>query len=82
MTEEQLNALNAINQGVSVSDAPGQIQDFNPEQLYKLIGGDWGNSYGYIENLEADEATVLLVGQGVSVSHAFESMQAVPFYGA
>lgn len=52
------------------------------EQLYKVIGGDWGNNYGYVKEVDGNAVKIELLGQGITIDHDLDQLLAVPFFGA
>lgn len=74
---EKLKAANAAKRAATTT-AP------DPEQIHKVIGGDWGNNYGRIKNDEAGQPTVSveLIGQDITIDVDRADLVAVPFIGA
>ena len=75
---ERLKAANAARRAQVAQDPA------NPDQLYKVIGGDWGNNYGRIVADKEGEPTVSveLVGNEQTIDVERKALLAVPFIGA
>jgi hypothetical protein len=80
-TPAQIEATRKLLAANAAKKAAPAAQD--PDQLYKVLGGDWGNSYGHIQgNQDQPTVSVQLVGSGELIEVEREALLAVPFIGA
>jgi hypothetical protein len=81
-TPAQIAATERLKAANAAKRAGKAAQD--PDQLYKVVGGDWGNNYGHIVADKEGEPTVSveLVGNEQTIDVDREALQAVPFIGA
>ncbi|MGP1718164.1 MAG: hypothetical protein ACTS9Y_13370 [Methylophilus sp.] len=81
-TAAQIAATERLVARNTAKKAAPAAQD--PDQLYKVIGGDWGNNYGHIvaDKEGGPTVSVELIGKEETIDVDREALQAVPFIGA
>lgn len=79
-------SVKLVTSGGTFWYAPDSVEqqgaDFDAEQLYKTVGGDWGNNYGRIEAINGDIADIHLIGPDIVIQHPFAALNPVNHFGA
>lgn len=79
MTQDQIEALAAANATELI-----KYDALDKDQLYKVIGGDWGNNYGHVvtDDETLPTVSVELIAQNTTIDADRAALLAVPFIGA